>query len=177
MYWRALQELVNGPLNVANSGPMLDAKYNAFVANGLNVENPNTNIKGWLSSAQSSIASQLAQVNATSFSLSAPVTQNNVAILTGTAPINVKTVLVNGVEYPLTWTSLTGFLIQVPLKPGSNQVEIKVTNEWTNRLIGDRLGPADKKTLSAPAPPPGAPAPPPLVASGLLGPVTIVRIN
>ena len=30
MYWRALQELVNGPLNVANSGPLLDAKYNAF---------------------------------------------------------------------------------------------------------------------------------------------------
>ena len=40
MYWRALQELVNGPLNVANSGPLLDAKYNAFVANGLNVKAP-----------------------------------------------------------------------------------------------------------------------------------------
>jgi hypothetical protein len=125
MYWRALQELVNGPLNVANSGPLIDAKYNAFVANGLNnIENPNTNIKGWLSSAQSSIASQLAQVNAASFSLAAPVTQNNVAVLTGTAPVNVKTVLINGVEYPLTWTSLTGFLIQVPLKPGSNQLNV-----------------------------------------------------
>ena len=41
MYWRALQELVNGPLNVANSGPLLDAKYHAFVENGLSVENPN----------------------------------------------------------------------------------------------------------------------------------------
>jgi hypothetical protein len=56
MYWRALQELVNGPLNVAKSGPLLDAKYNAFVANGLSVEDPNTNIKSWLSQAQSSIA-------------------------------------------------------------------------------------------------------------------------
>jgi hypothetical protein len=26
MYWRALQELVNGPLNVANSGPLLDGQ-------------------------------------------------------------------------------------------------------------------------------------------------------
>jgi hypothetical protein len=30
MYWRALQELVNGPLNTANSGPLLMAKYNAL---------------------------------------------------------------------------------------------------------------------------------------------------
>src|SRR5215831_14263402 len=61
------------------------------------------------------------------------------------------------------------------LKPGDNQLEIKVTNEWTNRIIGDRLGPADKKVLNVPAPPPGAPAPnPALPPSGILGPVKIV---
>jgi hypothetical protein len=54
MYWRALQELVNGPLNVTNSGPLLEAKYNAFVANGLAVEDPAANIEPWLSQAQSS---------------------------------------------------------------------------------------------------------------------------
>ena len=69
MYWRALQELVNGPLNVANSGPLLDAKYNAIVANGLSVENPNSTIKPWLTQAQSSIASQIAVENATSFTV------------------------------------------------------------------------------------------------------------
>ena len=67
MYWRALQELVNGPLNVANSGPLLMAKYNAFTDNGLSVENPTANIEPWLSQAQSSIASQLAAVNAANF--------------------------------------------------------------------------------------------------------------
>ena len=40
MYWRALQELVNGPLDVNNIGPLLDTKYNTFVANGLSVESP-----------------------------------------------------------------------------------------------------------------------------------------
>src|SRR5205085_10252898 len=114
MYWRALQELVNGPLNVANSGPLLDAKYNSFVANGLNVENPSTNIKNWLSSARSSIASQIAAENTASFSLNSPVLANNLALLTGVAPVNVKTFLVNGVEYPVTWTGVTGFQIQVP---------------------------------------------------------------
>ena len=40
MFWRAMQELVNGPLSVANSGPLLVAKYNAIKQNGMNVENP-----------------------------------------------------------------------------------------------------------------------------------------
>ncbi len=56
------------------------------------------------------------------------------------------------------------------LKPGANQLEIKVTNEWTNRLIGDRSAPPEKKVLA-----PGVPGfgpPPPLRDSGLLGPVT-----
>src|SRR5208282_1305845 len=53
MYWRALQELVNGPLDVANSGPLLQARYNAFIENGLSVEDPSTNIETWLSGARS----------------------------------------------------------------------------------------------------------------------------
>ena len=64
------------------------------------------------------------------------------------------------------------------LKPGNNQLEIKVTNEWTNRLIGDRSAPPNKKILSAPPPPLGGLGPPPtLPASGLLGPVTIVSVR
>src|ERR1022692_1008395 len=77
MYWRALGEIVNGPLNVANSGPLIEAKYNAFTANGLNVENPTANIEPWLSQAQSSIAMQLTVVNATNFSVNASVTISN----------------------------------------------------------------------------------------------------
>src|SRR5258708_18581141 len=114
MYGRALQELVNGPVNVANSGALLDAKYNAFAANGLSVENPSSAIKSWLTSARSSIASQIAAENATTFTLNQTFTLNgNVAILSGTAPVNVKTILVNGTEYPLTWTGVTGFQIQM----------------------------------------------------------------
>jgi hypothetical protein len=59
------------------------------------------------------------------------------------------------------------------LKPGENRLEIKVTNEWTNRLIGDRAAPADKKVLAAGGP--AGPGPPPaLNESGLLGPVTVI---
>jgi regulation of enolase protein 1 (concanavalin A-like superfamily) len=125
MYWRALQELVNGPLDTANSGPLMDAKYNTFAANGLNLENPNTNIKPWLTSARASIAQQLAVENATSFVLNSPVAvNNNTAVIAGTAPVNVKTVLINGVEFPVTWSSVTGFSITVPLQPGTNLLSV-----------------------------------------------------
>ena len=35
------------------------------------------------------------------------------------------------------------------LKPGDNVFEIKVTNEWTNRQIGDRLEPVTSAVLAA----------------------------
>jgi hypothetical protein len=125
MYWRALQELVNGPLNTANSGPLLDAKYNAFVASGLTVEDPNSNIKPWLSQARSSIASQIAAENAPNFTVNPSVVVNNdVAQVSGTAPVNVKTVWFNGVEWPLTWTSVTSWTVAIPLHPGTNQFSV-----------------------------------------------------
>ncbi len=86
--------------------PLLMAKYNAFIDNGLSVENPAVNIEPWISQAQSSIASQLAAVNATNFSVNSTVTlSNNVAFVSGGAPVNVASVWINGVAYPLTWTS------------------------------------------------------------------------
>src|SRR5678815_5024561 len=93
MYWRALGELVNGPLNVANSAPLIEAKYSAITANGLSAENPKSNIEPWLSQAQASIASQLAAVNASNFTVNPGVTiSNNVAFITGTAPVNVAVI-------------------------------------------------------------------------------------
>jgi hypothetical protein len=65
------------------------------------------------------------------------------------------------------------------LKPGVNQLEIKVTNQWTNRQMGDRLSPPEKRVLA----PAGAMAgifgrgPQTLPESGLIGPVTIVSVE
>jgi regulation of enolase protein 1 (concanavalin A-like superfamily) len=147
MYWRALQELVNGPLNVANSGPLLMAKYNAFIENGLNVENPSAptaaaggypGIESWLSQAQTSIASQLAAVNATHFSAKSTVTlSNNVAYISGGAPVNVAYVWINGVAYPLTWTSLTNWIVTMPLTNGANLLTIVGVSRAGQPITGD----------------------------------------
>ncbi len=124
MYWRALQELVNGPLTLANTAPLCNAKYSAFTANGLSVEDPNASMLPWIASAGTSIASQLAAVNATSFTVTSVTTNNNVAYVTGVAPVNVDTVWINGVAYPLTWTTLTNWTITLPLASGTNQLSV-----------------------------------------------------
>lgn len=138
MYWRALQELVNGPLTVANSGPLLLAKYNAFVANGLSVENPAANIEPWLTQAQSSIATQLAAVNATNFSVNANVVvSNNLAIIAGVAPVNVNAVWINGAAYPLTWITLTNWVVTLPLQNGTNQFCLTGVDRNGQVIAGD----------------------------------------
>ena len=58
------------------------------------------------------------------------------------------------------------------LKPGANQVSVKVTNAWVNRLIGDEQPGATKYTFTDVKP---YKANSPLQASGLLGPVAVVR--
>ena len=125
MYWRALQELVNGPLALANTAPLCNAKYNAFLDNGLSVENPNSSMLPWIAQAQSSISAQLAAVNAASFTVNPAVTvSNNVAYVSGLAPVNVDTVWINGFAYPLTWTTLTNWMVSMPLTNGANTLSI-----------------------------------------------------
>ena len=139
MYWRAQEELVNGPLDIsAQTGPLLNAKYNTFVANGLTVEDPNSALLPWIASAQTSIAAQLAALNASAFSVNPAVTMsNNVAYVSGAAPVAVETVLINGKAWPVTWTSLTGWTVAVPLLSGANQLNVTAVDINGQLIAGD----------------------------------------
>jgi hypothetical protein len=137
MYWNALQELANGPLTVSTSAPLANAKYNAFVNDGLNVENPNLNILPWLSQERASIVQQLATVNATNFSIAPTVSiSNDVAYVSGGAPVNVDTISINGVALPVTWTSLTNWTVAVPLSPGANQLAVQAVDVHGQAIAG-----------------------------------------
>ena len=82
---------------------------------------------------------------------------------------------VNGVKMPLLWKAPFEADVTSALHPGANQIEIRVTNEWTNRMIGDRAAAPDKRILApGPAPFGGMPALPP---SGLMGPVRFVGVK
>ncbi len=86
-------------------------------------------------------------------------------------------VSVNGKALEILWKVPYQVNVTGVLKPGENQIEIKVTNEWTNRLIGDRLVPPEKKVLAASGPMIGGLGGlPPLAESGLIGPVMVISV-
>lgn len=91
---------------------------------------------------------------------------------------DLATVTVNGRSLGVVWCAPYRVDITDVLRAGENQVEIGVTNEWTNRLIGDRIVPAPERVLNSPVTVGGfgaAPTSIPLPESGLIGPVKILR--
>jgi hypothetical protein len=81
-------------------------------------------------------------------------------------------VYINGNRVDFLWKS--PFLVDITkvVKPGNNKLEIKITNEWTNRLAGDRDHPEHKVLSSYPMP--FGIRGYELSSSGLLGPVRLV---
>jgi hypothetical protein len=86
---------------------------------------------------------------------------------------NIAQVSVNGRPLGILWKTPFRADVTSALKPGSNALEIKVANLWVNRLIGDQQPGATKKyTYTAMQ---FYRADSPLLPSGLLGPVLVVR--
>jgi len=74
---------------------------------------------------------------------------------------------VNGKSLGIVWKTAYRVDVASALKPGPNTVEIKVTNPWVNRIIGDRQPNAAKTyTFTSPK---FYKADSKLVPSGLLG--------
>ncbi|XOU69583.1 glycosyl hydrolase [Sphingomonas sp. VDB2] len=80
-------------------------------------------------------------------------------------------VRVNGRLAGTSWFAPYRLDIGKLVKPGNNQLEVKVANLWVNRLIGDQQPGAEKITFTAaPTYKPDAPLRP----SGLIGPVQLL---
>jgi hypothetical protein len=86
---------------------------------------------------------------------------------------NLAEVTINGKDCGTIWTFPYKTDISEALKKGKNTIEIKVTNTWANRLIGDEKLPKEERLIWTTAPfrlQEGI-----LLKAGLLGPVTIVK--
>ena len=80
----------------------------------------------------------------------------------------------NGKSLGIVWHAPYRVDATSALKPGANEVTIKVINAWVNRLIGDEQPDATTKYTFADVKPYKANSP--LLPSGLLGPVHLYSV-
>ena len=88
---------------------------------------------------------------------------------------DIAEVILNEKKLDLLWRAPFRIEITNALKKGKNQLEIKVTNEWTNRLAGDKDAPTGKKVLPIYINPFGGQYQ--VIDSGLMGPVKLLTIT
>jgi hypothetical protein len=85
---------------------------------------------------------------------------------------NLAVVEINGKNLGELWHTPYRVDVTNALKPGENQITVTVVNSWVNRLIGDQQPGATKVTFADVKP---YKASSPLLPSGLIGPVTVIR--
>jgi hypothetical protein len=87
---------------------------------------------------------------------------------------NVAEVLVNGGSAGIAWKAPYKVDVTDFVKSGSNRLEIRLSNLWPNRLIGDKQPGMSRKYATAVFDPLRADSP--LLPSGLLGPVRVLQV-
>ncbi|HXG49337.1 MAG TPA: lamin tail domain-containing protein [Methylomirabilota bacterium] len=156
---RAMRRMVDGPFLPANYGPVIATRYNAFVANGVVTTSPyvnsgaqNISIPAWIDQRRANLlgAGYLGAVPNVPFAVNAPAlpsSPTNVITITGTGPLDVRDVLLNGVRWPVYWHSLTGWTARVVLEAGTNTLEFAGRNSdgvvitSTQRVAVEYTGP------------------------------------
>ncbi len=128
-YWQILQEAANGPLLAANANPVLDAKYAALAKAGLAIDSP-ASIESFISQRRTYILGLLAPNLTAPFAITSGggrdfATNKSSITLTGTAPIGVRMLLVNGLAWPVHWTTVTNWSATVALAAGDNVFVIR----------------------------------------------------
>ncbi len=141
-YWRTIQNAVNGPLLASNCNPVLQAKSKSLFDNGMAWSDGQTLVgpgivETWFSQRLTALQAQLATVSAP-FAVSPFVTMSNdVAYVSGTAPVGVGTVWINGAAWPIQWTTVTNWTLAVPLHAGTNQFSITAVDAHGQPIAGD----------------------------------------
>jgi len=87
---------------------------------------------------------------------------------------NLAEVTVNGNNLGQIWHAPYRVDVTSVLKPGANELTVKVVNAWVNRMIGDEQHGATKYTFADVKP---YKANSQLLPSGLIGPVTVISEN
>lgn len=133
-YWRAVRDALHGPLAGLAVNDYIDAQYAALVANGVTWSAgqnlaPPTEGKDFLRRQRDFLAAQLAPFTGpfgiTSHGGHDFASDQNLVRLQGTAPVEVKTLHVNGRPQPVEWTSVTNWSVTLALAAGPNRLVLQ----------------------------------------------------
>ncbi|MEM7390861.1 MAG: lamin tail domain-containing protein, partial [Verrucomicrobiota bacterium] len=132
-YWRALDEAVNSFFDAAGVTPFLTDRFTVFQNNGIGAVSPfvpsgvvGLSVTDFITQRRAYIMGELAAVNAP-FAVDGPgalVVTQNLLRLTGTAPLNAESLVVNDIPYPVTWLTETDWAMNIPLNAGVNMLNI-----------------------------------------------------
>ena len=141
-YLRALKEIAAVAMNNTYADPVMDARYAAFVANGIpayfsSLASPSAALKSWIGTMHNSILSALTSQGVANVPFavqgSTLVTNNtNFITLTGTAPVEVKTIQINGAAFPVTWTSASAWSLKLALPGATNVLSLQGYDVYGN---------------------------------------------
>jgi len=137
MYLRALKELAHGPMNPAEIQPILDAKHSAFLAAGIAAGSPSST-KSSIANRRSNILMLLTPFDPLTFQVSGTrfIAANDAVVIQGTAPLELESVRINGVDYKPRWTSTTNWSLALPAPAGTNAWSIEARDRAGNAMAG-----------------------------------------
>ena len=122
--WQKYLEAMTGPLLSASYNAQMDERYRTLVNNGVSAADPGT-IKSYVDARRAHIVGQVNGANTASFAITSNggnnfSTANAVTVISGSAPFAIYAIQVNGVTYPVTWTSPRDWSVSIPLTAVNN---------------------------------------------------------
>jgi len=131
-FLQAVKALVDGPMLFANVNPVVDEYYASLQLSGVAAYPPD-DMKTWIGLRRNHVLSQLLALDAP-FVISnnggADFSTNvNFITLSGTGPLSVRAIKVNGVLYAPTWTSVSNWSFVVTLAAGANSLDVRGVDE------------------------------------------------
>ncbi|MGE3310308.1 MAG: lamin tail domain-containing protein [Limisphaerales bacterium] len=125
VYLQAFSDAIRGPLAPGVADALMDANFTAFLGNQVQAQSP-APIGSWITARRSFLARVLA-TNSAPWSVGVSgggvmTTDESVVRLSGTSPIDVRWIAVNGFAYEPSWSSTTNWSLAIPLRAGTNSL-------------------------------------------------------
>jgi hypothetical protein len=123
--WRTFADAVAGPLLTNNYAPQIAARRSVLLKNGISDATDPRGIGTYIDQRRNYLSQQIKANDAKQFAVTSNggsdyTSTTPTTAIQGTAPFTVATIEVNGVPYPITWSSQTVFRLTVPLLQATN---------------------------------------------------------